>query len=63
MKGMRRRVEIEARPGGVYMADTDEALYCQWYAACPSDATTIVSHPVLGDVPTCARCAQRAGAV
>ena len=32
---------------------------CQWFALCMNDAAVLVPHPVLGDVPTCHRCAQR----
>lgn len=51
------QVEIELRDGGVYIAGTRERVYCQWFARCPHPASTTVAHPVLGDVPTCARCA------
>lgn len=30
---------------------------CQWFALCDREATQSVPHPVLGDVPTCDRCA------
>lgn len=30
---------------------------CNWFAKRRSDATTTVEHPILGDVPTCAKCA------
>lgn len=33
---------------------------CQWSAACTNPATPTVAHPILGDVPTCARCEKRA---
>ncbi len=55
------KVEIEVRPGGVYIVGPDERVYCQWFAKCPQWASTIVSHPVLGDVPVCARCNEKAG--
>lgn len=32
---------------------------CEWYALCPNPADGTVKHPVLGDVPTCQRCADR----
>lgn len=30
---------------------------CQWYAHCDNDALGTVPHPILGQVPTCVRCA------
>jgi hypothetical protein len=33
---------------------------CRWFALCPNDATQTVPHPILGDVPACDRCADRA---
>lgn len=30
---------------------------CQWFSACRNAAAGTVVHPVLGDVPTCGRCA------
>lgn len=30
---------------------------CAWFALCTRPAVTTVSHPVLGDVPCCQRCA------
>lgn len=35
---------------------------CLWFAACDSEAAGTVEHPVLGDVPTCQRCADVVGA-
>jgi hypothetical protein len=32
---------------------------CQWFALCANPADGVVRHPVLGDVPTCKRCAQK----
>jgi hypothetical protein len=39
-----------------------EVAPCQWFAACDRSAVTTVAHPVLGDVPACQRCADRATA-
>jgi hypothetical protein len=33
---------------------------CEWFLACTNTATVRVSHPILGAVPTCQRCADRA---
>lgn len=33
--------------------------YCGWYALCTNEATKLVAHPILGQVPTCDRCASR----
>jgi hypothetical protein len=30
---------------------------CEWFARCTREAAGVVSHPVLGDVPTCQPCA------
>lgn len=30
---------------------------CAWFALCDNAATGTTSHPILGDVPTCPRCA------
>jgi hypothetical protein len=29
---------------------------CQWFTKCGRPATGVTSHPILGEVPTCARC-------
>lgn len=34
---------------------------CRWFARCGRPATGTTPHPVLGDVPTCDRCAAFAG--
>lgn len=36
------------------------ATTCEWFALCGRPATGTTSHPVLGAVPTCDRCAKRA---
>lgn len=33
--------------------------FCQWFAHCENEATTTKSHPVLGAVPACDRCAAK----
>lgn len=41
-----------------------EALgQCQWWALCGGDAITTRSHPILGEVPICDRCHQKAEAL
>jgi hypothetical protein len=35
---------------------TDLAVLCGWFLACPSGATSVVSHPILGEVPVCDSC-------
>lgn len=40
---------------------SSEAETCEWFALCPNPADGTVSHPVLGDVPTCTRCADKLG--
>lgn len=32
---------------------------CQWFALCDHEAVGVVAHPILGDVPTCQRCADK----
>lgn len=36
---------------------------CQWFAMCDNVAIGTVTHPVLGNVPTCRRCADKLGLV
>jgi hypothetical protein len=36
---------------------------CEWFALCDNEAAGVVSHPILGDVPTCERCAEKLGLV
>jgi hypothetical protein len=33
-----------------------ETTLCQWFALCDHVAVTTMGHPILGDVPICARC-------
>lgn len=32
---------------------------CRWFARCDRLADGVVRHPILGDVPTCSRCAEK----
>jgi hypothetical protein len=34
-------------------------VICQWFAACTREAHAVVTHPVLGYVPTCQACAEK----
>ncbi|WP_165589016.1 hypothetical protein [Mycolicibacterium conceptionense] len=34
---------------------------CEWFALCTNETSTAASHPVLGPVPICVRCATKAG--
>lgn len=36
-------------------------VMCEWFAMCDHDADGLRTHPVLGHVPICARCADRVG--
>ncbi len=33
---------------------------CEWFLRCDHEAEGVLTHPVLGYVPTCGRCAERA---
>lgn len=35
---------------------------CRWFARCANETTTALSHPILGLVPCCTRCATKVGA-
>lgn len=53
---------IAAQLEGLAMATADlDALECAWFAGCGRPATGTTPHPILGDVPTCDRCAAFAG--
>ena len=43
---------------GMAWSITKVEVPCEWFALCENTAATFVYHPVLGDVPTCARCAE-----
>lgn len=32
---------------------------CEWYALCTNPAVGTVTHPILGEVPCCERCAKK----
>lgn len=50
--------------GEVHYSDSGiGALICEWFAMCDNTATVIVTHPVLGRVPTCEACADKLGLV
>lgn len=40
---------------------TSATQLCEWFARCTRPAVTKVPHPVLGEVPCCAKCAAFAG--
>ncbi len=35
-------------------------MQCQWFLLCENPATTVRPHPILGNVPICDRCNERA---
>jgi hypothetical protein len=39
-----------------------EAMTCEWFARCGQPAVALQPHPVLGQVPACARCEALANA-
>lgn len=36
-------------------------MTCEWFALCTNEAAGTVTHPVLGEVPTCQSCADKLG--
>jgi hypothetical protein len=50
---------VVAREVGGHGSGQIEVAGCAWFALCDQEATTLVGHPVLGQVPTCPRCAAR----
>lgn len=36
---------------------------CEWFAACVRKAAGFVQHPILGKVPCCEECADKAGRI
>lgn len=40
-----------------------ELLVCEYFALCTNTATTAIENPILGSVPTCARCAAKVEAL
>jgi hypothetical protein len=45
---------------GEIFIEKEDACKCEWFAMCDHDATVLVLHPILGHVPACASCAERA---
>lgn len=44
----------------IVVNENGDTVTCQWFALCVNDATQLVPHPILGDVPACDRCADKA---
>jgi hypothetical protein len=38
------------------MTYTNPITPCNWFALCTRPATTLMPHPILGDVPICSEC-------
>lgn len=55
-----RRVARNAEQG---IDSWAEPVACAWWALCENEATTTEPHPILGDVPICARCAAKLRAI
>lgn len=36
---------------------------CHWFAGCRNQATSMMAHPILGQVPICDRCRARVEAI
>lgn len=43
------------------MNTATEIVICQWFAMCDQEADRLIIFPILGDIPTCARCAEKLG--
>jgi hypothetical protein len=57
--------DTDTYPGIWTLFVKDGALYgeqtmCGWFAMCSREASGYVLHPVLGAVPVCSQCAERA---
>lgn len=53
-------VELTQHDGYVTYPNTDggeDRCPCMYFARCENEAVTTVSNPVMGDVPSCAKCA------
>lgn len=37
--------------------------FCEWFLMCVNQATTTEPHPILGNVPICARCQTKVHAI
>lgn len=37
-----------------------ERKFCEWFAMCDSGPTTTIYHPILGHVPACQECSDKA---
>jgi hypothetical protein len=62
MDAVRFAEKLEAETGlSVDGEPTSEWVGCEWFALCDHPAAGVVKHPVLGDVPTCERCASQHG--
>lgn len=34
-------------------------MICEWFLLCANEASVLVPHPILGEVPTCTRCVEK----
>lgn len=44
-----------------YSSHMNATPICEYFALCMNPSDGVVIHPILGDVPTCTRCATRMG--
>jgi hypothetical protein len=46
-------------PGPELRLQQDRPQVCMWFRDCANAAAGTVTHPILGEVPTCQRCATK----
>jgi hypothetical protein len=54
-RALATKIKLAIRTG-LPLAPALSYVTCEWYALCDQKATTMQPHPILGGVPTCARC-------
>ncbi|MDA3643802.1 hypothetical protein LZ318_11815 [Saccharopolyspora indica] len=66
MRGVQRMIGVaftdEDLAAWVKRYVDEHTVICEWFPACENEATTVQPHSVLGLVPICERCQERASA-